>query len=57
MPRRKKDPFLLPEDDILKQKVFNITELRMGLAEFTKEGKQEMSIFELLLWVKGLVKD
>lgn len=56
MARKTKDPYLIPDDDILKQKIFDITELRMVLSEFTKEGIKEMSVFELLLLVKGLIK-
>lgn len=41
----------------LPTKVINISELRMSLAEFSKEGIREISLHDFLIYLAGLLKE
>jgi len=46
-----------PPPDVLKTKIIDLSELRTHIALLAKEGIKEISIYDLLIYIKGLAYD
>lgn len=46
-----------PQQEPLRNKIIVIAELRMALAEFTKEGISEITMYDFLVYLSGLMHE